>query len=50
MPVERGPQGWTGGADQRLTNMKPTAALAERHGPLDWAHALRTGYIAAPRG
>jgi len=48
--VERGPQGWTAALISVPYEYEPMAALAERHGLPDWAHALRTGYMPPRAG
>lgn len=47
--VERGPAGWTAALIAVPYDWRPMAALAERNGRPDWAHAIATGY-AMPSG
>lgn len=42
--VERGAQGWSAALIAVPYDWRPMAALAERNGRPDWAHAIATGY------
>ncbi len=42
--VERGPQGWSAALLTVAYDWRAMAALAERNGRPDWAHAIATGY------
>lgn len=43
--VERSGRGWSAALIAVPYDWQPMAALAERNGRPDWAHALATGYV-----